>query len=241
MESSDPTHLAGVTWIRPDSVKIDGIRTVEHALVAADAGVELIGMIFAPTRRQVPLDTARRISDTVHGAASVFVVGVFVDATADDINASTAAAGLDLVQLHGDEPPELLARLDLPAIKAFRALPAEGAEALATRIRRFLEADVRPVAVLIDGYHPTEHGGTGVQANWGMVRDVSRFLGQRVGLAGGLSPDNVEGAITAVRPLLVDISSGVEVDGVKDAGLIRSFIERADAAFHRSRIESGIA
>ncbi len=238
METSDQVHPAGPTRILPDSVKIDGIRTVEHALVAVDAGVELIGMIFAPTRRQVTLEIARQISDAVHAAMGVSVVGVFVDATADEVNASAAAAGLDLVQLHGDEPPELLARLNLPAIKAFRALPAEDAEALATRIRRYLEAAVRPVAVLIDGYHPTAHGGTGVRANWAMVREVSAFLGLKVGLAGGLSPDNVEGAISAVRPVLVDISSGVEVGGVKDPGLIRSFVERADDAFRLLRIEA---
>ena len=218
--------------LRPDIVKICGIRSVEHALVAVDAGAELIGMIFAPARRQVTIETARAISDAVHAAApDVRLVGVFVDSLAGEINEVARGAGLDLVQLNGDEPPTLLAELDLGAIKAVRPLPGESAPDLAARIRTYLNAEVPPVAVLIDGYDPKAHGGTGVRADWDVVRSVSDELGISVGLAGGLTPDNVSGAIQLVGPLLVDTSSGVETDGIKDAGLIRDFVREADAGF----------
>ncbi len=218
--------------IHPGSVKICGTRTVEHALVAVDAGAELIGMIFAPARRQVAIEMARRISDAVHATSSeVRVVGVFVDAPADEINASARDAGLDLVQLHGDEPRELIADLEFPAIKVFRPPPGERAGDLTNRIRPYLAAAVPPVAILIDGYDPKAHGGTGARADWDIVRAVSDELGNVVGLAGGLTPGNVGGAIQTVTPLLVDTSSGVEIDGVKDASLIRAFIAGADRAF----------
>ena len=218
--------------IDPHTVKICGTRTVEHALVAVDAGAELIGMIFAPARRQVTIETARRIADAVHAASpDVRLVGVFVDAPADAINRAAKGAGLDLVQLNGDEPPEMLADLEVGAIKAVRPLPGESARDLAARIRSYLNAEVPPVAVLIDGYDPRAHGGTGVRADWDVVRIISGEPGIAVGLAGGLTPDNVGGAIQMVGPLLVDTSSGVEVDGTKDAELIRAFVKRADAGF----------
>lgn len=232
MASRSPNAVTRSVPIAAASVKIDGIRTVEQALVAVEAGAELIGMIFAAARRQVTVDTARLISDAIRAASpEVRVVGVFVDAPAEAINEIARSAGLDLIQLHGDEPPELLAGLDLRVIKAFRALPDEGAGALTDRIRPYLNAVVPPVAVLIDGYHPEEHGGTGIRADWDIVREVSDRLGLAIGLAGGLTPDNVEAAIGQVRPAFVDVSSGVERDGIKDEALIRSFVQQADRAF----------
>ena len=241
MASSRALTAISQTDLEPGSVKICGTRTVEDAMVAAVAGAELIGMIFAPARRQVTIETARQISDAVHVAApGILIVGVFVDAPAEEINASAEAAGLDLIQLHGDEPPEFLAGLDRPAIKAFRAFPTEDDDTLASRIRPYLSATIPPIAILIDGYDPAAHGGTGVRADWGLVRDVSDRLEIAVSLAGGLTPDNVSGAIGKVRPLMVDISSGVEVDGVKDSALIRQFVASADAAFlHPTNDPSG--
>lgn len=223
--------------IVPGSVKIDGFRTVGHALMAAEAGAELIGMILAPARRQVTIETTRRITAAVHAAVpGVRLVGVFVDASVDDMNAAVRAAGLDLVQLHGDEPPGTLSKLDVGAIKAFRAMPGEDAATLASRIDAYLSAPVAPVAVLIDGYDSGAHGGTGVRADWTLVTELSGSLGFRVGLAGGLTPGNVHEAIMTVGPLMVDVSSGVEVDGIKDEALIRRFVEQADIAFSEPRV-----
>ncbi len=227
--------------IRPSSVKICGIRTVEHALVATDAGAELIGMIFAPARRQVTIELARQISNAVHAASpAVLVVGVFVDSPAAEINRAALAGGLDLVQLHGDEPQELLSELEFPTIKAFRPLPGERVSDLADRVRPYLEVAVAPISILIDGYDLKAHGGTGVRADWEVVGAVSAELQLALALAGGLTPENVSEAISIVGPQMVDTSSGVEVDGIKDDELIRRFIERADTAFGSEMLTSEI-
>ena len=218
--------------IATGSVKVCGVRTIEHALIAADAGAELIGMIFAPARRQVSIETARQIADAVHTAApGVRIVGVFVDATADEINAAASAGGLDFVQLNGDEPADVLAKLHVGAIKALRPVPGEDAAALANRIQEYLTASVPPVMVLIDGYDAKADGGTGVRADWGLVAELPARLRAPVGLAGGLTPANVAEAIATVGPLMVDTSSGVEIDGIKDETLIRAFVARADAGY----------
>ena len=234
MGSEPGTGRDRPSTIPPGSVKICGVRTVEHALIAAAAGAELIGMIFAPARRQVSAETARQISDAVHAAApGVRMVGVFVDATAAAINAAAEVGGLDLIQLSGDEPADLIAELGLPAIKAFRPLPGEDVAALANRIGIHVTAPVPPVMALIDGYDPNAHGGTGVRADWGMVAELTARLDVPVGLAGGLTPGNVGEAIGTAGTLMVDTSSGVEIGGVKDDALIRAFVERADAGFTR--------
>lgn len=235
MASSQVTGRAVPQAITAASVKVCGVRTVEHALAAVDAGAEFIGMIFAPTRRQVSTRTARAMSDAVHAAKpDVRLVGVFVNASPTEVNAIARAAGLDMVQLHGDETPDEIARIERDVIKAIRALPAEDAATLAGRIERYLSTPVPPVAVLLDGFDPNAHGGTGVRADWGLVREVAQRLDRPVGLAGGLTPANVGGAIEVVRPLFVDASSGVERDGIKDVDLIGAFIRQADRAFGRS-------
>ena len=233
MASNLGTQAINVRAIAPGSVKVCGIRAVEHALAAADAGADLIGMIFAPARRQVTVEVARLIANALHAAhPGVRLVGVFVDATPAEINLAAEAAGLDLVQLNGDETPEVVARIDRGVIKAFRPRPGEAAAALAGRIGSFLAAPKPPIAVLIDGYDPHAHGGTGVRADWHLVAQLSDRLGQSVGLAGGLTPANVGAAIGQVRPLFVDTSSGVERDGIKDVQRISDYVTAARVGFH---------
>lgn len=111
---------------RGQIVKIDGLREPAHAAAATRAGADLIGFIFATARRQVSAATARECIVAAREAAGgrqVFSVGVFVDAAAQEIRDAITEAGLDAVQLHGDEPPEALALLEVPAIKAFRPRP----------------------------------------------------------------------------------------------------------------------
>lgn len=235
MASRSPDAATRSVPIAAASVKICGVQTVEHALAAADAGAQLIGMIFAPAHRRVSFETARAISDTVHATRpGVRLVGVFVDASPADVNAAAEAAGLDLVQLHGGETPAEIGSIDRGVIKVFRPVPAEDVDHLTERIEAYLTAAVPPIAVLIDGFDPHADGGTGARADWALVGTVSERLTRHVGLAGGLAPDNVEAAIGQVRPGFVDVSSGVERDGVKDEALIRSFVEQADRAFRTS-------
>ena len=211
--------------------KICGIRDPIHARLAVDHGAALVGMIFAPTRRQVTRDMGRAISNAVHEqSATVRTIGVFVDADPTAVHQTAIDADLDLVQLHGDEPPDDLALVGRPAIKAFRPHPDETADHLKQRIETYLAAPVPPVAILIDGYHPGAHGGTGTRADWQMAAAIARWSPIPVLLAGGLTPDNVAEAIATVGPAMVDTSSGVERDGIKDVDLIEVFLARAHDA-----------
>ena len=213
-------------------IKIDGFREPEHAAAAAAAGADLIGFIFAPARRQVTPDVAAaciaaaRVEDSGGAFAAV---GVFVDASAEHIRRVVAESGVDLVQLHGSEPPGLPAEIPIPAIKVFRPQSGVAAAAILREVDRFDRAPQPPVAYVIDGYAPDASGGTGVRADWDVAAEVAAE--RPIVLGGGLDPGNVADAIRRVRPRGVDVSSGVETAGVKDPALIQAFILAARAAF----------
>jgi phosphoribosylanthranilate isomerase len=221
---------------RGEIVKIDGLREPEHAVVAAAAGADLIGFIFAPARRRVTTATARACIDAARNATpsgDILAVGVFVDAAAGEIADIVRDAGLDAAQLHGQESPELLARLDVPAIKAFRPRPGVFSAQLLADMERYRVADVPAAGFLIDGYSDQAAGGTGTLADWDLAAEIS--AASQILLGGGLDPDNVAVAIRYVRPIGVDVSSGVERDGVKDPKRIEAFIRAAREAFQQSR------
>ena len=203
------------------NVKICGIMTPEHARIAVEAGARYIGLVFAPSRRRVSLDQARTIIAALREAnrqhsAQVEAVGVFVNATADEINTIAADVGLDHVQLSGHEGIEIARAIDVPVIKAIRfdGHASEGAW-----------VDQRAHPLLIDAHVPGSFGGAGVTGDWQRAADLAHTL--QVWLAGGLTPFNVADAVQQVQPAVVDVSSGVETDGVKDAEKIRAFIKHA--------------
>jgi phosphoribosylanthranilate isomerase len=206
-------------------VKICGIREPEHALVAANASADLIGLVFVPgVRRQVSTERAREIVAELRRSRGEppAVVGLFVDEPAEHINRVVGEVGLDLVQLSGNEPPGLAGQIDVPVIKALR-LPAG---MTAREARALAEPFASSVAgYVVDSHVPGQWGGTGVVGDWEVAaRLAARFP---VSLAGGLDPDNVADAIRAVRPAIVDVSSGVEIDGVKDPAKIVAFVVAA--------------
>ncbi len=218
--------------IAPGSVKICGLREPIHAQAAVGAGATLLGFIFAPARRRVDAATARAAIDAARaevGAREVLAVGVFVDAGPDEMNATAEAAGLDLLQLHGDEPPELLGELGRPVIKVLRIPAGTDAAHVESIIASYERVDSPPVAYLLEGFDPAAHGGTGVKADWHLAADLARRW--PVMLAGGLTPENVGSAIRGAAPWAVDVSSGVERDGVKDPARMTAFITAARAAF----------
>ncbi len=220
-----------MTLIPPGAVKICGLREPIHAEAAARSGADLLGFIFAPSRRQITPDQAAECIAAARQAAGrpILTVGVFVDAPVETMNQAAEVAGLDLLQLHGDEPPDILPDLSRLVIKAFRPAPGTSIDDLRSTLDRYLQSDRSPVAFLIDGYHPTLHGGGGVRADWTLASEIaSRY---DVILAGGLDPDNVAEAIQTVAPRGVDVSSGVEREGRKEPGLIARFITAAKAAF----------
>lgn len=211
-------------------VKICGLREPQHAATAATAGADLIGFIFAPARRRVAPEQARACIEAARAAAPgpIVAVGVFVDEAPGRIAEVVEVAGLDAVQLSGAEPPAFAAGLPVPALKAIKPKPGD-AEADVVVVIASHVTNGGAIAALVDGYHPGSAGGAGVAADWGLAGRLARRA--PVLLAGGLDPENVAVAIRQVRPVGVDVSSGVEVGGVKDAERIAAFVSAAKGAF----------
>ena len=214
------------------SVKICGLREQEHARAAVVAGADLLGFVFAPARRRVTPEAARLAIEAARRASrgrTVLAVGVFVDASAAEMNDVAEAAGLDLLQLHGVEPAAMLGELTRPVLKALRPSPGTTADAVMELIEGYRAVPNAPVAFLVDGLSPAAAGGEGVRTDWALAAELARRV--PLMLAGGLDPGNVGEAIGSVRPRGVDVSSGVETGGVKDEGKIRAFLEAATGAF----------
>jgi phosphoribosylanthranilate isomerase len=203
-------------------VKICGIRETEHARAAAAAGAKMIGFIFAPARRQVELDTATAIIGALHTEEHPpAATGVFVNATATEIAETVRRCGLDAVQLSGDEEVGLVAQL--PAhVQVLKVVRLAGAPHEDAWLAWHAEPRVR---LLVDAHTPGSYGGAGVVANWERAAELARE--RPILLAGGLTPENVAEAIRVVRPWGVDVSSGVETDGVKESAKIRAFLAAA--------------
>lgn len=198
-------------------VKICGLRTAEHALVAAEAGAAMLGFNFAPSRRQItPADAAAIIRDVRAAQHTIRCVGLFVNAPPAHMLSIVEECDLDVVQLSGDEPISILDGLprDLPILKAVRLQGAPEEQ-------DWLAVSHPHVKLLVDAHVPGSYGGTGTVADWVGAAALAR---QRpIMLAGGLQPDNVAEAVRQVRPWAVDVSSGVETGGVKDSHKIRAF------------------
>ncbi len=199
-------------------VKICGIRDAAMGLVAAEAGADLIGLVFVPnTPRLVTVTQAAQIVREL-GSDGPKVVGLFMDASAEEINAVADAVGLDYVQLSGNEAPTLVAQLNRPVIKTVRCGGQQQIDELLAGVEIWHKAGA---TVLLDA--PGTAGGHGKLADWDSAAAVA--FRYPVILAGGLHPANVAEAIALVQPWGVDVSSGVERErGVKDATLVRAFI-----------------
>jgi len=209
----------------PVRVKICGITNREDARAAVEAGADALGFVFfRKSPRYVTPAEAGRIIETV--PAFVTTVGVFVNEAPEEINGILRHARIDIAQLHGEETPAECRRVEGRVMKAFRV-----------RTRGVLERldDFRVPTILLDAWVPGEYGGTGARFDWEIAREAAR--GRVLVLSGGLSPENVAGAVRAVRPFGVDVSSGVEADGDprrKDAGKIRMFVKEAKGGFLKS-------
>jgi phosphoribosylanthranilate isomerase len=206
-------------------IKICGLRTIEHALAAADAGADMLGLNFAASRRQVNPEQAAVIAEAVRNTPSarqVSIVGLFVNEAPERMLAIVRQCGLDAIQLSGDEASDVAGHLpDIALLKAIRldSAPSEAG---------WLAADQAPdVRLLVDAHVPGAYGGAGVLADWGRAAELARR--RSIMLAGGLTPENVAAAIRRVRPWGVDVSSGVETNGVKDVAKIRAFVAAARA------------
>lgn len=219
-------------------VKICGVSEPRHARAAASYGADLIGVVFAPSRRQVTMGQAHRIAEALGerggppAAPSVaaveerirtarpLLVGVFADQDADTINAIAEEVGLDLVQLSGSEPWDACASLNRPVLKCLKVHEDQTAPDILAQVHS-------GALLLLDPYVEGAYGGAGVTLDWDVAAVVAKE--QPLMLAGGLKPDNVARAVAAVHPWAVDVSSGVETDGLKDVAKIRAFIKAAKA------------
>lgn len=201
-------------------IKICGITRPEDAEQAAKLGADAIGLVFyGPSPRNVDIEQACAIVAVL--PPFVTSVGLFVNASADEIHSVLEQVNLDLLQFHGDESPEFCASFDRPWIKAIRM--AEGVD-LQVEAERYSQS----WGLLLDAYHPALPGGTGESFEWTRVPDD---MPTSVVLAGGLSAENVGEAIRIVRPYAVDVSGGVEAEkGVKDWGKMADFIAAVRAA-----------
>jgi len=220
-------YLYGPTYYTP-KVKMCGISKVETIPAVVEAKPDYMGLVFASSKRQVTVDQAKTLVEELHkqytkrynnGAEQsnddeIKTVGVFVNETLDNLVSIATEANLDVVQLHGDEDEafiqSLKERTNVEVWKAVQIRSAADAEAW---------IDSSADMLLFDAYHKDERGGTGEVFDWSCLDEFERpFM-----LAGGIDSTNVARAIRTVRPYGIDISSGIETDGVKDDEKIKAF------------------
>ncbi|SDC00268.1 phosphoribosylanthranilate isomerase [Terribacillus halophilus] len=193
-------------------VKICGIQSVEAGKEAVEAGADMIGFVFADSRRRVSPELAASISREL--PAKVKTVGVFVNEPIESLRDIAETAGLDYIQLHGDETPAYVKSISKPVIKAF-SIASEG--------------DLKQLEAyscdyyLLDSPAEAYRGGNGTTFDWSLASSNS-VPREKLFLAGGLHAGNVQRAIQEVRPGGVDVSSGVETDRQKDPVKIQQFI-----------------
>jgi phosphoribosylanthranilate isomerase len=196
-------------------VKICGITNAGDASVAADAGADAVGLIFAESPRRVGTEEARRISIAL--PENVIRVGVFVDEEPAEVLRISREVGLDLAQLHGDETQEAVTAVREAGVKVMKALRVKGSASLAALDE--YEADL----FLLDSYSAKARGGTGERFDWRIAKSLRGR--DNIVVSGGLGPENVRGAVELFEPFGVDASSSLEDGpGRKNGELVRRFV-----------------
>ena len=228
----------------PFKIKICGVTSIEDALIVADSDADAIGLNFYPgSKRLVGLENASDIARRVQEVrADLVLVGVFVNASVEQMLNFGETLGLNAIQLHGDEAPEIVTQLIEEAeksglsfdyIRAIRTSPGDSGTPMDRKqideeIQQWVDVGVD--AILIDAAVPGDFGGTGKQVDWAgfaqLTSSVPKFL------AGGLTPDNVDAAIETALPAGVDVASGVEErPRLKDESKMRRFASIAKSVF----------
>jgi phosphoribosylanthranilate isomerase len=199
-------------------VKVCGITNPEDARVAADAGADAIGLVFAESPRRVSVERAREIASTL--PEGILKVGVFVDTEPEEVLRIARKVGLDYAQLHGDEPPEAVAAVRDGGVETMKALRVRNAEALAA-VEHY-ESDL----FLLDAWSAKARGGTGDRFDWGLAKSLKGR--DNIVVSGGLNPENVREAIAFFEPYGVDASSSLEDrPGKKNGERVRRFVDAA--------------
>ena len=191
-------------------IKICGVTNIEDAMVIAELGADALGFVFAPSKRRVSPEVAKEIIEKL--PPFVTTVGVFMDTLMDEVHQIADYTGIDVVQLHGNEPPEYCDGLKKKVIKRITVTDHDTPEMLISRMERY-----RVSAYLLD-----PGAGSGKVFNWERAVGIDLPLI----IAGGLTPDNVKCVVRLLKPYGVDVSSGVELlPGKKDKKKVKRFVE----------------
>ena len=199
-------------------VKVCGITSPEDARVAADAGADAVGLVFAESPRRIGMERAREIAAAL--PEGILRVGVFVDAEPEEVLRISRQVGLDYAQLHGDENPETVAAIRDGGVGVIKALRVRDTASLREMVR--YDADY----ILLDAYSEKVRGGTGTRFDWALAKAVRGYA--NILVSGGLSPENVREAIAFFEPYGVDASSCLEDSpGKKNGERVRRFVGAA--------------
>lgn len=195
-------------------VKICGLMKSVHVQAAVEAGADAVGFVFAPSRRRIAIEEAKELARYV--PENVMKIGVFVNATREELEQAFREVPLDFIQYHGEESSEFIQSVGLPSIKVISVCGIEDVIGV---------SDIHSNYVLFDTPGVEFRGGSGEVFDWRLMK--GELPRDRMILAGGLNVRNVREAIRQVHPFMVDVSSGVEIEGRKDEALIRKFIRTA--------------
>jgi phosphoribosylanthranilate isomerase len=195
-------------------IKICGITNLEDAKLSYDLGAHAIGFVFYEnSKRYIRPEKAKEIISKL--SPFIFKVGVFVNTSAKEINSIAKEIKLNLIQLHGDETPEILTDVDLPVIKAFR---------VEDNFDYSILSKYKKCSFILDAFNENEYGGTGQRFNW---RKIPSELKGKIILAGGISENNVEQIYKEVNPYAIDVSSSIEiVPGKKDHKKLKTLFQK---------------
>jgi phosphoribosylanthranilate isomerase len=195
-------------------VKICGIQDIKTAEVAIENGADAIGFVFAESKRKISLEEARKITECL--PEDVLKIGVFVNETKEVLERTFEEVGLTYLQLHGDETPEFCRSIRYPVIKAIRVM----SERDLIKIEEY-DCDY----ILLDSPYGKYRGGNGTTFDWKLLKELEIHSDKLI-LAGGLNIDNVLEAIELGNPVMIDVSSGVETNGMKDHSKVVNFIRK---------------
>jgi phosphoribosylanthranilate isomerase len=204
--------------------KICGIKNLDSALTVQNHGADYIGFVFhKESKRYINPNEAHIIITKLkqHPSSLIKCVGLFVNSTAHAIDKIVEQCDLDILQLCGDESPEFCSGLAIPVLKVIHVSPRSRVQDLVIQFELYKN---HVNNIILDNGNPSERGGTGKSFDWSIASELSA-KGYKFFLAGGLNYENIEKAISSIHPYGIDISSGVETDGVKDTTKITNVLK----------------